>query len=75
MSDSANLILQYIVVGAILVAVAVWVVCRLIRLKKQGKPDACCGCGLSESCNKKNLKKHINSCRDENNENMEQRRL
>lgn len=75
MSDSTNLILQYIVVGAILVAVAVWIIWKLIRLKKHGKPDACCGCGLYESCNKKNLKKHQKTCSDENNENMEQRRL
>lgn len=52
---TTNLLIQYILVGAILLAISVWIVWKLIKLKKQG-PKSCCGCSLSESCGKKLIK-------------------
>ncbi len=48
-----NLIIQYIIVGIILAAVAVAVVWKLIKLRKSDAPPACAGCALSRSCDKK----------------------
>lgn len=43
---------QYLIVAVILALVIVWIILRLVRKKKHpGSP--CCGCGLSEACNKK----------------------
>lgn len=52
---SANLLIQYILVGVILLAATVWIIWKLIKIKKHG-PKSCCGCSLSESCGKKALK-------------------
>ena len=70
-----NLTIQYIIVGIILAAVAVYIVLKLIKLKKSDTPPACAGCALSKNCSKKekNLKSKNNSkpyCH-ENNQNME----
>lgn len=52
---TTNLLIQYILVGAILLATTVWIIWKLIKIKKNG-PKSCCGCSLSESCGKKALK-------------------
>lgn len=46
---STNLIIQYVAVGAILLAVAVWVAVKFIKMRKEG-PKSCCGCGLADKC-------------------------
>ena len=70
-----NLTIQYIIVGIILAAVAVYIVLKLIKLKKTDAPPACAGCALSQTCAKKgkNLNKLNNTKPDchENNQNME----
>lgn len=52
-----NETVQYIIVSVVLLAAAVYVVIKLVKLRKQGKLDSCCGCALSENCNKKLNKK------------------
>ncbi len=52
---TANLIIQYIIVGLILAGIVVWVGIRLYRIRKRGKIDSCCGCSLSGACGKKNI--------------------
>lgn len=47
---STNLLIQYIIVGAILLAASVWIILKLIKIRKQG-PRSCCGCALSQTCN------------------------
>lgn len=61
---TTNLLIQYILVGAILLAISVWIVWKLIKIKRQG-PKSCCGCSLSESCGKKPIKNKTisNDCR------------
>ena len=53
---TTNLIIQYTLVGIILLAATVWIIWKLIKMKKNGA-KSCCGCSLSESCGKKSLKK------------------
>lgn len=55
MTDT-NLIIQYSVVGAILVTAVIWVIYKAIKNRKnKGKSNPCCGCSLSKSCGKKSL--------------------
>ena len=57
MSDT----IQYIIVGAILLASAIWIVVKF-RKKKEGTDTGCCGCSLADSCGK--VKKESSSCCD-----------
>ncbi len=41
--------IQYIIVGMILLASAIWIVVKF-RRKRKGKDSGCCGCSLQESC-------------------------
>ena len=43
METSANLIIQYIIVGLILVGVVVWILRKIIILGKRGNAKSCCG--------------------------------
>ncbi|MDE6770493.1 MAG: FeoB-associated Cys-rich membrane protein [Muribaculaceae bacterium] len=52
-----NETVQYIIVGVVLLAAAVYIAMKLVNLRKKGKIDSCCGCTLSENCNKKHNKK------------------
>ncbi len=53
MTGDANLIIQYIIVGMILGGVSVWIIIRLIHIRRHGIKNPCAGCSLSESCSKK----------------------
>ena len=53
METSANLIIQYIIVGLILVGVVVWILRKIIILGKRGNAKSCCGCSLANACGKK----------------------
>ncbi|MDE6548990.1 MAG: hypothetical protein K2L22_08330 [Muribaculaceae bacterium] len=52
--------IQYIIVGVILIASAIWIIVR-IRRKNQGKDSGCCGCSLQNACKSKQKKQ---SCCD-----------
>ncbi|MDE5585371.1 MAG: FeoB-associated Cys-rich membrane protein [Muribaculaceae bacterium] len=52
-----SLTVQYIIVGVILSAAAIWIAVKLQK-KKRGKTSECLGCGLYETCSK--LKKEGN---------------
>lgn len=52
---TTNLIIQYTIVGVILLAILTWLIVKLTKLRKN-ENDGCCGCSLSEVCGKKNLK-------------------
>lgn len=51
--------IQYIVVGAILIASAMWIVVKF-RRKREGKDSGCCGCSLQDAC--KNKQKNQPCC-------------
>lgn len=53
---TADMIIQYSIVGIVLLAACLWIVWKLFRRQKK-EADGCCGCALSENCKKKNLKK------------------
>ena len=46
-----NLVIQYSIVGIILLLACVWIVWKIIRNNKK-KNNSCCGCALSDSCKK-----------------------
>lgn len=48
---TANYIIQYSLVGIILLGAAAWLFYK--TLSKKGKKNSCCGCALSDACNKK----------------------
>ncbi len=41
--------IQYIIVGVILLASAIWIIVKF-RRRKQGKDSACFGCSLKDAC-------------------------
>ena len=47
-----GLIIQYSIVGVILLVACIWIVWKSVR-KKRKSSSSCCGCSLSDSCNKK----------------------
>lgn len=65
MQLSTNLLIQYILVGAILVGAVVWVIWKMVGLRKNKvSSSSCCGCSLNDCCSKKeiNTKKGNGSC-------------
>lgn len=51
-----NIIIQYSIVGLILLAVCAWMVWKIVRLSRKDTPgSSCCGCGLADSCKKKQI--------------------
>lgn len=61
---TVNLIIQYALVGLALIGALVWIVIKLVKLRKMGKEggDCCCGCSMSQSCGKKNTSKPKKDC-------------
>ena len=58
-----NLLIQYSIVGVILLGICVWIIWKISKKNKKNS-NPCCGCGLAESCNKiknKNLKNNGNN--------------
>ncbi len=47
--------IQYIIIGVILLASAIWIIVKF-RRKKQGKDSGCCGCSLQDACSQKQKK-------------------
>ena len=54
-----NLTLQYSIVGLILLFAFGWIIYKLMKVSKR-KTGPCCGCGMSDCCEKKPIKKHDN---------------
>lgn len=52
---TTDLIIQYSIVGLILLAACVWIILK-IKKRKKNDSDACCGCTIADSCKKKILK-------------------
>lgn len=53
---SANEIVQYSIVGVILLVVCLWLIMKVTR-KNNKNSGGCCGCAIAEKCKKKDLKK------------------
>ncbi len=51
-----NEVVQYIMLGVVLFAAAVYIIIKLVKLRRKGRLDSCCGCALSDTCNKKQIK-------------------
>ena len=47
---SANMIIQYSLVGIVLLGACVWILIKIFKKNKNKGP--CCGCSLSDTCNK-----------------------
>lgn len=47
-----NLLIQYTIVGVLLLGVCVWIIIKVTR-NVRGKATSCCGCALREACNHK----------------------
>lgn len=50
---SPDMIIQYSIVGLILLAACVWIIYKVAKNRKKGDSNSCCGCALSDSCSKK----------------------
>lgn len=53
---NSNLIIQYSIVGGILLAAFGWLLWKTLK-KQKTRNNSCCGCALYDNCNKKLLKK------------------
>lgn len=53
---SSSLVIQYIIVGLILLATVIWIIVKIVKLKKHGA-TSCCGCSTAASCPTAALKK------------------
>lgn len=72
---TTNLIIQYSLVGIILLAAVIWVIWKLAAIRKNGG-KSCCGCSLSRNCGKATVERQpIKKCcrndKTDNNENNE----
>ena len=53
---SIEFVIQYTIVGAILIVACLWIVLKIFRKKKNKKGSgSCCGCTLADSCKKAQL--------------------
>ena len=57
----SNLIIQYSIVGVILLAACVWIAVKVFRRQKNKSQGSCCGCSLSDACKKKDIINHSQS--------------
>lgn len=48
-----NMIIQYTIVGIIILIALIWLAVKVIRKSKGKDKGACCGCALSEKCMEK----------------------
>lgn len=75
MDNSVNNIIQYALVGLILIAIIIWIVWKLIKLRKKGDTlNSCCGCAFTDSCRKPERKLNEKQCHNyqhEDNKSME----
>lgn len=52
---TTDLIIQYSIVGGIILAALAWIVWKSLRKNKKNSGSSCCGCALEDSCKKKKL--------------------
>lgn len=57
---TADLIIQYSLVGFALLGAFGWILWKLFKKNKNQESGSCCGCGLADTCNKKNHGNHKN---------------
>lgn len=50
---TTDMIIQYSIVGVILLAVCAWIIWKLFRKRSKEESGSCCGCGLAETCKRK----------------------
>lgn len=50
----AAMVIQYSVVGVILLAACLWILWKIIK-KQKNRSDSCCGCSLADNCSKKQI--------------------
>lgn len=66
MEPTTNLTIQYCIVGLVLLAAVVWIVWKLVSMRKQGN-ISCSGCALADTCCNKNKKTKVkNGCSPDN---------
>lgn len=63
MQLTTNLIVQYILVGLTLLGVAVWVIWKILEIRKDNTRSACSCCEISKSCAKKGIVQKHNMIR------------
>ena len=51
---TADLVVQYSIVGLVFLAACVWMIWKIVKRNKRESGGSCCGCGLADHCNKKN---------------------
>lgn len=49
---TTEIIIQYSIVGLILLAACVWIILKIARKNKNKQSGACCGCAIADSCKK-----------------------
>ena len=51
---TTEMVIQYSIVGLVLLAAFGWILWKLLRKNKK-QSSSCCGCSLSENCKKKEI--------------------
>ena len=49
---SIDLIIQYTIVGVILLAAFGWILWKMVNKRKNKVSGSCCGCAIADSCKK-----------------------
>lgn len=62
METTTDYIIQYSIVGLILLGVCIWIIVSIFKKNKKGKSGTCCGCSLAESCGKKDIINKKSNC-------------
>lgn len=60
---TTDLIIQYSIVGAILLGVCVWMFLKIFRKNKK-VTNSCCGCAIAGSCQKMNREKELSTFKE-----------
>lgn len=66
---TTDLIIQYSIVGAILLGVCVWMFLKIFRKNKK-VTNSCCGCAIAGSCQKVNREKELSTSKKRRNVKM-----
>lgn len=49
---TADMIIQYSIVGLILLVACGWIIWKLFKKRKDKPSGSCCGCAIADSCKK-----------------------
>lgn len=58
---TTDMIIQYSIVGLILLAALGWILWKMFRKNKKSESGSCCGCSIADTCKKAQIKDHGNS--------------